>query len=365
MRIIGVACRRVPVNWRGDWLFVLVRTDAGLTGSGEASHGSSGPDRDALVTNIVERQAAPLLVGHDPRQVRAAVQALRPVAAGLPGWTALSAIEQALWDLAGQAAGLPVWRLLGGRVRESVPLYANINRATKDRRPEGFAASARAAVAEGFRAVKCAPFDEVTPLSGRDGVGRRLIEAGLARVAAVRAAVGPAVDLYVDCHGRFDVATAVWVAGELARLGVRWFEEPVPTEDRLALAQVRDKVAIELIGGEHLTGPAAAWPYLAEQLFGTLMPDVKHCGGIGGLVTIGEMAAAAGVALAPHNPSGPVALAASVQAAAVLPNLRVLEYAWGEVPWRADLVVPAEAIVDGAATVPEAPGLGLRLVESA
>ena len=365
MQIVAVECRRVRVNRRGDWLFVLVRTDEGLTGVGEASHGGVGPDRDGLVAAIVERQVAPLLIGRDPCQVRAAVQALRPVADGLPGWTAVSGVEQALWDLAGQAAGRPVWALLGGRLREQVPVYANINRATEERSPAGFVANARAAAAEGFRAIKCAPFDGVTPLSGRDGAGRGRVVAGLERVAAVRDAVGPAVDVYVDCHGRFDVATAVWVAGQLAALGVTWFEEPVPTEDQEGLAQVRDKVAVEVIGGEHLTGPAAAWPYLVRRLFGTLMPDVKHCGGIGGLVTIGELAAAAGVAVAPHNPRGPVALAASVQAAAVLPNLRVLEYAWGEVPWRAGLVTPREQIVDGAVAVPDGPGLGLRLVEEA
>jgi galactonate dehydratase len=365
MQVTRLDLRLVRVNERGDWLFVQVHTDAGLTGIGEASHGGSGPARDRVVAAIVREQIAPLLVGRDPRAVRAAVAALRPVASGLPGWTAVSAVEQALWDLAGQAAGLPVYRLLGGPARERIPLYANINRATRDRTPAGFAASARAAAAQGFGAIKCAPFDGVDPLSGRDRAGRALVAAGLARVAAIRDALGPTPDLYVDCHGRFDVATAVWVARELATLGVRWFEEPVPTEDRAALAQVRDRVAVEVIGGEHLLGPAACWPYLADHLFGTLMPDVKHCGGIGGLVAIGELAAAAGVAVAPHNPSGPVALAASLQAAAVLPSLRILEYAWGEVDWRAGLVTPAEAIVAGELALPTAPGLGVRLDEAA
>jgi galactonate dehydratase len=363
VKIVGVDLRLVRVNQRGDWLFVLVRTDEGLTGVGEASHGAAGPERDRLVASIVRGQVSPLLIGRDPRAVRAAVAALAPVAAGLPGWTARSAVEQALWDLAGQAAGLPVYRLLGGPARDRIRLYANINRATRDRTPAGFAASAAAAAAQGFRAVKCAPFDGVDPLAGRDASGRALVRAGLARVAAVREAIGPAVDLYIDCHGRFDVATALWAARELAALSVGWFEEPVPTEDRAALAEVRAKAAIEVIGGEHLTGPAACWPYLADRLFGTIMPDVKHCGGIGGLLAIAEMAAAAGVAVAPHNPSGPVALAASVQAAAVMPAFRALEYAWGEVDWRAGLVAPAETIVDGEIALSTGPGLGVRLVD--
>jgi galactonate dehydratase len=364
VKIVAVELRRVRVNRRGDWLFALLRTDDGLTGVGEASHGGAGADRDGLVAAIIQRQLAPRLLGADPRSVRACLRPLRAVADGLPGWTALSAIDQALWDLAGQTAGLPICRLLGGPVRERIRLYANINRATEDRSPAGFAASAGAAIAAGFTAVKCAPFDGVDPLACRDAAGRALVHIGLERVAAVRDAVGPAVDLYVDCHWRFDASTAVWVAGELAALGVRWFEEPVPTEDRAALARVRDAVAVELIGGEHLTGPAACWPYLAERLFGTLMPDVKHCGGVSGLLTIGEMAAAAGVAVAPHNPSGPVALAASLQVAAVLPNFRILEYAWGETDWRSALVSPPETILGGEIAVPTGPGLGVRLDEA-
>jgi galactonate dehydratase len=177
----------------------------------------------------------------------------------------------------------------------------------------------------------------------------------------VCAAVGPAGDVYVDCHQRLDEPTARWVAGELAALGVTWFEEPLPTEDTAGLARLRDETPLEIIGGEHLLGPAAVWPYLAGRLFGTVMPDVKHCGGIGGLLAIGDMATAAGVQVAPHNPSGPVATAATLQAAAVLPACRILEFAWGETPWRADLVVPPEAIVGGEIAVPTRPGLGVAL----
>lgn len=363
MKITAIEPRSVQVNRRGNWLFLQIMTDAGLVGSGEASHGGAGPDRDGLVAAIVRRQVAPLLVGEDPTRVRRLLERLRPVATGLPGWTALSAIEQALWDLVGQVAGQPVWRLLGGAVRESIPVYANINRAIEDRRASGFATAAQAAVGEGYTAVKCAPFDGVTPLAARDRVGRALVWAGIERVAAVHQAIGPTNDLYVDCHGRFDVATAVWVGRELERLGVRWFEEPVPTEDQAALAQVRAKVAIELVGGEHLTGLAAALPYLQANLFGTLMPDIKHCGGIASLLAIGEVAAAYGVAIAPHNPSGPIALAASLQVAALLPQFRILEVAWGEVPWRSRLVTPAEQIVGGAIALPDGPGLGSQLVE--
>lgn len=367
MRLTGLEVLRVGVNRRGDWLLVRLTTDEGLVGLGEASHGGFGPDRDAPVTTILERQCRPLLQGRDPRAVVPAVAALAPLATGLPGATAVSACEQALWDLAGQAAGLPVYRLLGGPARERIPLYANINRATTERTPAGFARNAAAAVAEGFRAVKLAPFDGVDRSHLRGAEGRARVAAGLACVAAVREAVGADVEVMVDCHSRFDVPTALAVAAALRELGVGWVEEPVPTADRDALARLRPLLAgggQELIGGEQLHGVAGFWPYLAAGVWDVVMPDVKHCGGIAALVAIAALAAARGVATAPHNPSGPVAVAASAQAVAALPEVRALEYAWGEVPWRADLVAPRERIVAGELVLPDGPGLGVGLDEA-
>ncbi len=367
MRITGLEVVRVGVNRRGDWLFVRLATDEGLAGIGEASHGGVGPERDAIVAAILERQCAPLLHGRDPRAVLAAVAALRPVTAGqgLAAATAVSACEQALWDLAGRAAGQPVYRLLGGPARERIPLYANINRATDERAPAGFARNATAAVAEGFRAVKLAPFDGMDRRRVRDRDQRERLRRGLDCVAAVREAVGAGVEVYVDCHSHFDVPTAVEVAGELRALGVWWFEEPVPTEDLEELARLRPLVPdLELIGGELLHDIEGFRPYLAAGVWDAVMPDVKHCGGIAAALAIARLAAARGVAVAPHNPSGPVATAASAQVAAALPELRALEHAWGEVPWRADLVAPRERIEDGHLILPDGPGLGVTLDEA-
>jgi galactonate dehydratase len=323
--------------------------------------------RDAIVAAILERQCLPALRGRDPRAVRAAVAALEPLADGHAGATAVSACEQALWDLAGQSAGLPVYRLLGGPVRERIPLYANINRATDDRTPEGFARNAAAAAAAGFGAVKLAPFDGIDRARLRDRAGRGRVRQGLACVAAVRAAVGAAVDVLVDCHSRLDLPTAVAVARELRALEVTWFEEPVPTADLDALARLRPLVqdlGMELIGGERLYGVGGYWPYLAAGVWDLIMPDVKHCGGIGAALAIAAAAEARGVAVAPHNPSGPVANIASAHVAAALPGLRALEYAWGEAPWRAGAIVPAERIEAGELVLPPGPGLGIALDET-
>lgn len=367
MRITGLEIARLGVNRRGDWLFVRLTTDEGLTGLGEASHGGPGPARDAIVTAILERHCLPALLGRDPRVVRAAVAALEPLADGHAGATAVSACEQALWDLAGHAAGLPVYRLLGGPVRERIPLYANINRATAERTPDGFARNAAAAAAEGFRAVKLAPFDGLERHRLRDRDQRERVSHGVACVAAVRAAVGAGVDVLVDCHSRLDVPTAVAVARELRALDVRWFEEPLPTADLEGLARLRPLVqaeGMELIGGERLYGVGGFWPYLAAGVWDVIMPDVKHCGGIAATLAIAAAAEARGVAVAPHNPSGPVANLASAHVAAALPGLRALEHAWGEVPWRAEVIAPAERIEAGELVLPAGPGLGLALDEA-
>lgn len=367
MKITGLSVARVRVNHRGDWLFVHIATDKGITGIGEASHGGSSPQRDAIVTTILESQCTPRLVGQDPRAVLAARDDLQSLVVGLATATAVSACEQALWDIAGKAAGLPVYRLLGGPVRTRIPLYANVNRAARERTPEDFARHATDAVHAGFRAVKCAPFDGIEQRRVQEPDQRARVRQGIACVAAIRDAVGPDIDLYVDCHSKFDNPTALAVARELAALGVRWFEEPVPTEDRDGLRALQPAVhalGMELIGGELLYGVAGFLPYLAPRIFDLIMPDVKHCGGIAATVAISTVADACGIAVAPHNPSGPVSMAASAQITAALPRVRALEHAWGEVPWRGEVLMPPEPIEDGYYVLSDAPGLGIGLADA-
>jgi galactonate dehydratase len=364
VQITGLEIIRVRVNHRGDWLFVRVTTDEGITGLGEASHGGFSPQRDDLVATILTTHCLPVLAGRDPRAVVAATDALQPLVDGLAAATAVSACEQALWDIAGKVAGVPVYRLLGGPVRTRIPVYANINRAARERTPDDFARHAADAVAAGFRAVKCAPFDGMDQRRVQEPEQRARVRHGIACVAAMRDAVGPDIDLYVDCHSKFDAPTALDVAPLLRELGVRWFEEPVPTEERETLRALLPHVhalGMELIGGELLYGVGAFLPYLTPRLFDLIMPDVKHCGGIAATLAIAATADACGVAVAPHNPSGPVSMAASAHVAASLPRLRALEHAWGEAPWRPNLLTPPERIEEGMYVLPTGPGLGIDL----
>ena len=364
---------------RGEWVFVVAHGAYGLRGYGEATHSGDdeacarliregwGPklDDEALLDDSdgLEkwvRRASP--AGTSPERDRVAA-------------TAYSAVESALCDLAARTLEVPLWKWLGGSTGTnggtSVPLYATLNRGIFDRSPAGFAEAAQRAVAEGFKRVKCAPFDGVER-GGAVGTQRREATAlGIERVAAVRSAIGPNVQVMVDCHGRLSELEAIDVAERLARLGVAWLEEPVPFEpDPGPLARVRGavrslgttRVRPEIAAGELMFGVEGFRPLLDAEAVDHVMPDVKHCGGLLAARAIMREAAARGVGAAPHNPSGPVSTLASAQLCAAL--IGMLEYAWGEVPWRASLLRPREEVQDGVLRLSDGPGLGADLDEA-
>ena len=224
--------------------------------------------------------------------------------------------------------------------------------------------SARSAVADGFRAVKAAPFDGFPAPGSSASAVEAAVEAGIAAVAAMRDAIGPEVDLMVDCHSFFDVALAVRVAARLEPYRLAWYEEPVAPERLAETREIRRQIQQPMAGGEILFGTRGFAGLSRDKTVDVIMPDVKHCGGLLELTRIAAAADGEGVAVAPHNPSGPVSTAASVQVCAVLPNFRVLELQWGEVAWRTDIVSPAERFVRRMIAVPEGPGFGLDLNES-
>lgn len=366
MNITDVRVLGVRVNHRGDWIFVRVETGDGLVGLGEASHSGD----DAAVAFLIHHSLRPKLLGKDATRVEAIWRELVYTPAGglIDGRlhaTAVSGIEQALWDLNGRALGVPVHRLLGGALRDRLRLYANVNRAVVDRSPAGFARAAAHAVAEGFTAVKLAPFDGVV-WSRRDRLeARDALRTGVERVAAVREAIGPRVDLHVDCHGRLTREMALPVARELAALNVVWFEDPTePTDDLAGLAAIGAAVDLPLVTGELLFGRAQFWPLIQSRAVGTIMLDVKHCGGLWEGRKIAALAETTRTMVSPHNPSGPISMLASAHLAATLPNFAIMEHAWGEVPWRPALTSPAEPIADGHFLVPQSPGLGATLDEA-
>jgi galactonate dehydratase len=365
LRVTGIELLPVRASQRTVWLIVRLRTDAGLTGLGEASDafGFANTTReDAARMEAELRGLFELVNGRSPLDIESFRQrGLALASKGLVQATAFSAIEQALWDLAGKALDVPTSALFGGAVRDRLAVYANVNRATAPRTPQGFATAARAAAAEGFRAIKAAPWDGFPPAGSPPERIEAAVQSGIASARAMRDAVDPATEIMVDCHSFFDVELAVRVARELEPVRLAWYEEPVPPENLEQTLAIRKRIRQPMAGGEVLFGVAGFTPLTRTKAVDVIMPDVKHCGGLLELTRIAAMADADGVAVAPHNPSGPVSTAASVQVCAVLKNFRLLELQWGETAWRSEVLNPPEQFVKGSIAVPSRPGFGVEL----
>ncbi|GAB3284861.1 galactonate dehydratase [Larkinella harenae] len=298
---------------------------------------------------------------------------LRARTGGKTAITAFSGIEQALWDLAGKALDVPTYSLFGGKIRDTIKVYANINRATNERDANGrrliasFQKNAEGALKSGFKAVKLAPFDDMKPLKT---ASPEQIEADLAYAIActeaVRQTIGSEVDLLIDVHSHLNRALAIETARRLEKANLYWFEEAVdpqtqPEDTKAITEAIQQPVA----GGEAIFGREGFAALIQNKALDIIMPDVKHCGGLLECRFIAALAEfSGGIQVSPHNPSGPISTAASVQVCAGMPNFSILEFAYGEVPWRAELINPAEEFRDGYLPVPTGPGLGYTLNHS-
>jgi galactonate dehydratase len=350
---------RLKVNRRGNWLVIRLKTDKGLTGLGDASHG--GHDEETL---DALKRFADLLRGRsifDVEWFRQAAATLGGAQASPSMHVAASALEQCLWDLIGKALGVPTCDLFGGRIRESVRLYANINRSTDPRTPEGFARMARAAIDAGFGAVKLAPFDAIPPGLADADQRRPLVDAGVASAEAVREAIGPDRDLLIDAHSRFGVEDGLALAKRLEPLNLFWLEEVTPAEPVENLAAINRAAHMPTAGGEAIYGVQGFYPYVRGGAVDIVMPDIKACGGMTELKKIAGLAEGAGLPVSPHGPASPVGNIAAAHVMASVPNFNILEFSFGEVPWRADLLVPPERIDKGALPLSDRPGFGVAL----
>jgi galactonate dehydratase len=353
----------VRVTHKTCWSFIRLHTQDGLVGEGEAT--LTGQE-DALLA------AADRLVPLALRGVRTGLPsdfAVENLPVDIRDASIVSALDQALWSLHAQRAGKSLAQLLGVR-RLQVPVYANINRRTELRTPEGFAASARAAMGAGYTAFKLAPFDEVSPSVCLQGQGLQAMRAGLARVAAVREAVGPGARVMVDCHWRFDEATAYQLNESAARLGVHWIECPIPeVPDNIpALARLRHQAnALGMLqaGLEMGIGWDSFRPYCEGGAYDVVMPDLKYAGGIHQMQAIGAGGASFGVQVSPHNPSGPICHAASLQVSATLDSFDMLEQQFDESPlFDAMVRAPFAPVAGGHTELPSGSGLGVALDEA-
>jgi galactonate dehydratase len=266
-----------------------------------------------------------------------------------------------MWDLQGKALGVPCYQLFGGKLRDETRNYANINRMTRgdERTPEGFAHNAQRAVDAGFDAFKLAPFDHMRAEEADPERYKRDSDLGVRMAEAVRDVVGPERDLLLDAHSRFSLDQARDVGRRLEGLNLFWLEEVARSTD--ILAAFNREAKMPTAGGESLFGVREFFPYLKAGAVDIVMPDMKFCGGMYELKKIAAMAGASGVQTSPHGPASPIGNMAATHVCVTMPNFQLLEFAFGEVPWRAECVEPAESIVNGRLKVLETPGIGYEL----
>lgn len=341
-------------------LFVALDTDEGLTGWGECY---TQADRDTQVVAHLD-QLSRYVVGRDPSQIKHFTDVMYNDFAARRGamdyYSAISGIEQAMWDLQGQRLGVPVHELLGGRVRDRMRVYANGWARSGSR--EELAASARAVADRGFTAMK---FDPV-PGPWRTFISRDQEREAIERVRVVREAVGPDIEILVEVHRRLAPMHAIRLARGVEEFAPYWFEEPVLAENIDALAAARREINIPVVTGEELYTKHEFRAVFEQQAADIINPDVCNVGGILELKEIAAMAEPYFVAVSPHNyNSTTLGLAATLQTAATMPNFVITEYFVNlESLGREIADVPFE-VEDSYIRVPERPGIGIALDEEA
>lgn len=342
--------------FRTNWVFVKVYTDEGIDGVGEATLEYKEKALLGAVEHIKE-----YLVGQDPRDIERHYHDIYRDAywrGGAVLMSALSAVETALWDILGKSLNVPVYRLLGGKIRDKVRIYVN-GWFAGAKTPAEFAEKARIAVKRGVTAMKWDPFGKsYLEISNKD------LNTALECIGAVRDAVGSEVDLLIEGHGRFNVPTGIKIAQQLEQFGVMFFEEPVPPDNLEALKAVRDKSPVAISAGERLYTRQAFRELFEKRAADYIQPDISHAGGIMELKKIAAIAESCYIPFAPHNPSGPVANAATLQLAACVPNFSILEIMYSDVDWRKDVTNESLEYSDGYISIPDNPGIGIEINEA-
>jgi galactonate dehydratase len=363
MKITAIKTLVINADMR-NWVFVKVETDTpGLYGWGEAT--LEWKTR-AVVGAVADLE--PLLLDRDPRDIEQAVRIMHKHGfwrMGVIGASAISGIEVALWDILGKDLGVPVWRLLGGKTRDRVPVYTHLGLGDMKSVYETMQVGplvdrALEVVESGYRALKVVfiPYTHYTTSIRNVNHVEKLM-------MGLREAVGDDIEIMVDFHGRpASVSGAMDYIKVLAPGRPLFVEEPVPPGDPLLLREVTERSPIAIAAGERLIGRGEFEPLFRTRALNIAQPDIAHTGGLWEARKIAAAAETAGVGIAPHNPLGPIAGITALHFDIATPNFVIQEEMVGAVSWYSEVVEGPIKRVDGAWQIPEAPGLGLEVNES-
>jgi galactonate dehydratase len=358
----------VPGTFWGEYLFVEVRTEEGPSGWGEVTPTTRTSNRGIAA---MLREVSTLLAGDDTTRIEdtwhKVFRAFTYAGSRGPGLLATSAVDIALWDLRGKELGVPIHELLGGRVRDELPIYTHPNEYRWNDWP-AVTDELHAILESGHDAIKFDPFPH---RPGQSIANDRYLEGGLSRederfaadvTARVRAEVGADVEVLIDAHARFDVPTGIRLARRLQEeAAIDWFEEPVPPESVEALRQVREAVDVPIAVGERLHTRWDFAPIIRDRLADYLMPDVTWTGGISELKKIATFAETAYLPITPHDAAGPINLIAGAHVMLTVPNFYRMETSSYDLSSYDRFLLEPLDNRGGTLRVPDGPGLGLEL----
>ncbi len=345
-----------------NWIFVKVETDQpGLYGWGEATL----EWKTKSVVGAIE-DLSQLLIGQDPCRVEHLWQIMHRQyfwRGGIVNCSAMSGIDQALWDIKGKEVGKPVCELLGGPVRDTLRLYDHLGGGTLEgmyqtARPEDFADKILESIERGFTAVKAMPIPVSEPIESA-----KVLKHAARCVELMRAAAGDEIDIMLDLHARTTPAAAIQFGRLLADYNLYWYEEPCWPEHVDGLVEVARALPFPIATGERLVLRSQFREVFEKRACAVIQPDVSHCGGISEARRIAAMAETYLISVACHNPQGPVSTAASLHVGFATPNYLIQEVVRQDIPWRNEIVLEPVGVDQGVCKAPATPGLGIEINE--